>query len=524
MALTGAHAVGDHGSVSDDNLRDLAIAAQAAALAGKLDTTVASSTYARTGGRNPSITNPLLGGTELLIGGNIVPTPAQCSPAPHYPGWAEMWAGIVNGDGTLDWVTDQIDALRGPDTRGNAVRIIGCAGGIRQGFYTRAQYISAWQTVSDYCRSVGVIIYAALSSGWHDFGVGCDAPPLFPTAADDDDITAVAVALSRMGNIVGFDVVQEYRANLPGTSTILDAQAVLIPIFAAIRAAGVSLPLTASNPVFNASNWVDYNVNTESAFVDFIDRHVYYPAGTQPIATDISQMYSLIDTRIPVLIGEVGIAASASGADRTAAFNAVSTLLKGGRVVGAFAWAIGDQDTVTTNEYGLYSGAPGGALTARTDVTVPFLAWPRRKKATALSKYASVDQAIAPSGVRDILLGTTVFDFGGLNFGASGIMAKIPVGMGGLYRVTLSVALIGGAAAANVDVNLYNAATVSVLEMNPGRAIGIAETPILTGSIILDLPDGTTLRPTIYATTAVTVVGSAVKTFLTLERIPAAAY
>jgi len=45
MALTGAHAVGDHGSVSDDNLRDLAIAAQAAALAGKLDTTVASSTY-----------------------------------------------------------------------------------------------------------------------------------------------------------------------------------------------------------------------------------------------------------------------------------------------------------------------------------------------------------------------------------------------------------------------------------------------------------------------------------------------
>jgi len=71
MALTGAHAVGDHGSVSDDNLRDLAIAAQAAALAGKLDTTVASSTYARSA-TALTMAAPLTGGSlqasSLLVG------------------------------------------------------------------------------------------------------------------------------------------------------------------------------------------------------------------------------------------------------------------------------------------------------------------------------------------------------------------------------------------------------------------------------------------------------------------------
>jgi len=485
-----------------------------------------SSTYApraNVGTRVPNITNPLLGGTDLLIGGNIVPTPTQV--ALGVTAWATFWQGIVNGDGTLAWVTAQVDALRGASTKGNAVRIIGCNGGIRQGFYTRAQYIAAWQAVSDYCASVGVVIYPALGSSWNDFGVGCNTPALWPTTADADDMAAVALALSRMGNIVAFDVVQEYRANMPTAATILDAQAQLTTVFTAIRAAGVSTPLTASNPVFNDANWTGYNIDTEPAFMDFIDRHMYYPAGTLPTVTGISAVYALIGSRTPVVIGEVGILVNASGANRTAIFNSIRDVLRGSRIVGAFAWSIGDQDTVSTNQYGLFSGAPGGALTARTDVTVPFLTWPRRKQATTMTKYASTDQTALTMTTVNIALGGTAFDCGGLGAGGSGVQATIPVGMGGTYRVTLSVGLTVGATATSIDINLFNGSGTSLLEIwPPSASLSAAATGTFASSTVLDLPDGTTLKPTIYQTQTATISGLARRTFLSLERIPAAVY
>jgi len=56
---------------------------------------------------------------------------------------------------------------------------------------------------------------------------------------------------------------------------------------------------------------------------------------------------------------------AAGAAARTLQLTAFRDCMPGGRIVAAFVWAIADQDTVAANQWGMFSGVPGGALTAR---------------------------------------------------------------------------------------------------------------------------------------------------------------
>ena len=79
----------------------------------------------------------------------------------------------------------------------------------------------------------------------------------------------------------------------------------------------------------------------------------------------------------PVVIGEHGVN-MAAGAGRAATLTAQYTLYGGTRVLGGNVWAMTDQDTVTSNQWGIYDASMvirndvATVIQAQTTVNKPF--------------------------------------------------------------------------------------------------------------------------------------------------------
>jgi hypothetical protein len=464
------------------------------------------------GSRALHIPNVGVGG-RTIVGGNVVPTPAQVGAlGANTDAWQRMWQGIVQNDGTtLAWVKQQIDLARTVETPMSAVRIIGGAGGIQQGYYTRTEYLAALTVVADYVLSKGLLFYHSLASGWTQFGA-TSAASAYPSVAATADVVAVAQLLDAYPNMVGLDLVQEWEGNTPATKAYADSWVAVQALLTAIRGAGVTIPLTSSHSMHLASDWNNGNFGTEAALFDFLDFHVYYSAAV----TDLTTMFSNVGGNIPILIGETGVSASTSGAARTAFAQMVRNLVRGNRFCGVFWWALGDQDTAAANQYGLYSGGPGATQVARTDVTPTFRQIQRRPQASAACAYRNADVTLTASATTTLPLDTTLFDFGG--FVAAATSWTVPKGQAGLYHVEL-IAVLQAASVWAAEVWVQNQSGTFVAD---GQGVGPTANSGVTivASGYADLAEGDVLTPKYFANAVTTCKGGASKTRMTIVRMP----
>lgn len=272
--------------------------------------------------------------TRKIFGANIVPKQADIS-------GGQAWGNMILSWDWDGWIKPQIDLIAGNNVGGNCIRIIGEVFGIATGLYTEAFYLARHRQLADYCAAVGVHLYACCS--------GKGTPPQV-TISNDGAVNLMMGYLRMMQeypNVIGVDVVQE--SNVVAKPT--DAN--LIDILARLRAAGVTLPLTASTGEINVASaatapWI----YAMGQYFDFIDVHNY----TYPVTM---QRFDGLRTAFPdkdILVGEYGRAQNIAIDTRLTDLKQILDLCNSGdrRIRGGLRWAITDQDSVTSNMWGLY--------------------------------------------------------------------------------------------------------------------------------------------------------------------------
>lgn len=185
------------------------------------------------------------------------------------------------------------------------------------------------------------------------------------------DIATEVAALASFCNsyrkrtVIGIDMMQESHAWL-----VLSSRGATIG--AAVQDV-TSIPISFSNPALAVGdlNTTTYR-NTLRPYVDFWDYHTYYDMA----ATDLATYWST--ETIPLLLGEFGQNVAAGGAAIQSRYNSVKTIANrteagGQRVAGALSWAITDQDTVTSNQWGMFDVTG----VARTDASTIFATFPK---------------------------------------------------------------------------------------------------------------------------------------------------
>jgi len=271
--------------------------------------------------------------TRKIFGANIVPKKADIT-------GGQSWGNMILSWDWDGWIKPQIDLIAGNNVGGNCIRIIGEVYGIATGMYTEAFYLARHRQLADYCASIGVHLYACCS--------GKDTPAQV-TVSNDGAVNLMAGYLRMMGeypNVIGVDVVQE--SNVVAKPT--DAN--LIEILSKLRAV-TSLPLTASTGEINLTSagtapWI----YAMGQYFDFIDIHNY----TYPVT-----MQSLDGLRAAfpdkdIIVGEWGRAQNITEATRLADQKQILDLMNSGdrRIRGGLRWAITDQDSVSSNQWGAY--------------------------------------------------------------------------------------------------------------------------------------------------------------------------
>lgn len=280
-------------------------------------------------------------------GSNIVPRAA-------FQDWHWLWE---QWEWTA-WIKWQVDLLH--QLGGNTVRLMGTYKAIYDATLTEATYLDRWDQLATYVADLGMYLYPCCGG---DFLGAYGYTP--STAFVADQAAGVAERLRDYPNIIGIDIVQERQAwaatNGPS-------------VYAAVREV-IDVPLTFSISTTSQADFANTTWRNEiNKWVDFFDYHIN---GHTPDATEFVDDYWL---NKPLLIGEFGSPLSAGTAAQTAKYDAISsnvaaTTTVGGIDVkcgGCLSWAITDQDTVSTNQWGMFDAT--GA--ARTHLTGAFAALP----------------------------------------------------------------------------------------------------------------------------------------------------
>lgn len=263
-------------------------------------------------------------------GGNIVPKATD----------GGLWTNLYNNWDWAGWIKPQVDNIAAIGA--NAIRLVGGPDGVLNGTYTQATYLAHWKQLLDYCASKNLYVYAA----------GGDNPQMTngKTILDAQPIlVAHASLLELYANAIAFDVWQESN----GLVTAADGTTVTN----AIRAVS-TLPLTFSHTNVTAALMADATFLASSGaygfggIVDFFDVHVYFNAAL----ADLNALWAL--TSLPLMIGEFGAAQNNTQAQQTVIYQRVRDFMATRPdVMGAFVWAITDQDTVNTNQWGVFDSS-----------------------------------------------------------------------------------------------------------------------------------------------------------------------
>jgi hypothetical protein len=272
---------------------------------------------------------------------NLVPTPAQVAVS----GGQVAWTGLYS-QWTATWDTfikPQIDCCLGNNTGCNVVRIIGGNFGVLNGKYTQVQYNNAVLQLVQYLRSLnlGVGFYMGVGGYDNDFNGNLGAVPALAASV----LSTMAVLQPYQDMIIGCDVIQEANSNVAVTTPYLQQ------LFAAIRKGNSVIPLTCSTSetLVNATGatWI----NANASLFDFIDCHIYYQA-TIP-------QFDFLRTTFPghdILIGEFGASQEKTQDTQIDYYrrDLLLALQPDPKVRGGVVWAAGDQDTVNTNQFGMF--------------------------------------------------------------------------------------------------------------------------------------------------------------------------
>jgi len=273
--------------------------------------------------------------TAKILGFNIAPKLSYGTARPFENLFIEWdWDG---------WIKKQIDYCAGNNIGLNACRLIGGQMGVVDGMYTQSYYDSRMTQLVEYCRSLGIYYYA---TGFGKSAYNAIAPATSMSVVAATLSTTLRV-LQAYPNVIGCDVIQE--AN--GAYNPSDAS--LIELLGLLRGSGVTLPLTCSTAEINVSSaatapWL----YAMAGNFDFIDIHNY----TYPVTM---QAFDVVLAAFPdkdILMGEFGRAQNIAEASRLVDLRQMLDLANSGnpRLRGAVFWAATDQDTVSSNQWGLY--------------------------------------------------------------------------------------------------------------------------------------------------------------------------
>jgi hypothetical protein len=294
--------------------------------------------------KTKALVRPTLMGKKIR-GGNIT-----VKPSGH--GWRGMWA---EWDWT-NWIKPQVD--RAVALGMNTVRVIGSAEcvlvdpiPVTLPKITQATYLARWVQLVEYCQSVGLYLYPTVVQKW-DF-IDTQTPTYnFQASNVTNVVTATAQTLAPYTNVIGFDCFQE------GDATYGLALADVLAMYTAIRAVAPTVPLTTSNSTggFGSTDafWRDttslpYQAWTATNGSDFIDIHLYADSIK---AADVDGFIQRVGK--PVLIGEFGDSQDQTTGNIAARYAATAAIHNRPSVMGSLVWALADQDTVNTNEWGVW--------------------------------------------------------------------------------------------------------------------------------------------------------------------------
>lgn len=312
-------------------------------------------------------------------------------------GWEHFWGDLYDWAG---WIKPQIDAAT--SLGANCIRIIGGPSTILQGVTTRAVYLSRQKQFIEYCLNQGLYVYGC-GGDWNQYSYSSTDW----NGAVKNELVAYAAFLHQYPNVIGIDVNQEgfYARPSGWTDQQIHDQNQLW--FTAMRAV-TDLPLTCSHPTPNttadSTAWQDsVNAKKMAAYVDFFDFHVYYDA----VLADTNPFFS--DTVLQVLIGETGSSFADGSTVSAAHYTSIKNLLDFGRFRGAFSWAIGNQDPIPSEDFGMFDSS----FLPRTYITNVFQTW------TKTSPLMSDFVKDTFRGVSGVLMSAHAIDYGAtfLNYG-----------------------------------------------------------------------------------------------------------
>lgn len=295
----------------------------------------------------------LLPGGARVRGSNICP-----QPLPGIGDWHNLWEDWP----WTSWIKFQVDLLQ--SVGGNTVRLMGTYKGVYDATINIATVLDRWDQLAEYTASIGMYLYPCVGG---DFAGAYGYTPSNAFVADE--AAAVAERLREYDHIIGIDIVQERSTSWAATN----GEAA----YSAVKAE-TDVPLTYSHVVTNSTDLAATTWRSQlDRMVDFFDIHINsYDLG----ATDLANQYWALGGTKPTLIGEFGRPMSDGSSARAGVYtatkagvNATASIATGTvYLAGALSWAISDQDTVSSNQWGMFDAAG----VARTNVTSIFSTFP----------------------------------------------------------------------------------------------------------------------------------------------------
>jgi hypothetical protein len=286
-----------------------------------------------------------------LFGANIVPKASDVIPDPN-----RAWVTFYTNWDWSGWVKPQVDYLLGNGVGANCIRVIGGQEGILSSLYSQSSYDDKILQLADYVTSQGAYFFACTGGIQTDLmnAIGGGLTPSQLAACQSITLKK----LEKLNRIIGVDLIQEAQGGSIGNDY-------LIAVINAVKAAGVILPLTYSASCVNTSVGVpipgprgeDWLIQASSGgmgrFIDFIDVHLYFRTLD---VTFWNQFYSAFPQH-DIIIGEFGDHLGSGTASQIAWYQRFLAMgaAQDSRVRGALCWAATDQNTLTSERWGVYS-------------------------------------------------------------------------------------------------------------------------------------------------------------------------
>jgi hypothetical protein len=418
------------------------------AFAGLLSDT-ASATYTAFTGKIRDIAAPNSAMSTKFKGGNIAPKAG-----------GNAWRGLFAEWDWANWIKPQVD--RAAALGLNAIRLIGGPYAVFASpapftQITQDQYDSRWEQLAAYCNSKNLFLYPVLISKWDLLDLR-GAEPDWLEAPMLNSIKSTAQRLSKYKNVIGFDVFQEgsaatgvawkpntaygvnsrvnnngrgYVAIIGGTSAssggptgtgtgIADNTVVwnftekallpsdVIAFMNELRTV-TNKPLTMSRSTGDGFGWYDttsmwYQVFTAVDGADFVDIHIY-ESGSVPVLPQ-SPDFQLYKTQKPFLIGEFGVGQdpAISDATRTLRYQNVAALHNRPGIKGSFLWALADQNTANTDNWGVWDNTGfAQVIPAASTSPLSVTAGKRTAMTNVLPTFIVSDKIIEPYRQRNVL-------------------------------------------------------------------------------------------------------------------------